>query len=750
MAVNIFTSSNSILSWSSPSNWSLGVVPSNNGDLVVFTSSSATCSLDITGTCSQIDFSHYNKSFNFNANTLRVYGNITLGTQMSYSFSTPTTYGSFIMCASGSITSNGATFGAPLAFYIFATAGNNYYTLNDNLVVSEGFETAQSAGGLTHFINGNTLTTKKYLSINNGSNSSNSLTTGTTNIIMNGVGSLSITNNISGGLGNSLTLTGTGTFSLHSSFYVNGGTFSIIGTPGFFGSCILYSTNNFNFIAASSSVTNKMPIGFGGYSSGSTITLGSDFYSSNGLTNGYLTLNNYNFWNYGSINSITIYGSTILNFGNGTSIGTLTIYGMTANIAAGSGLFSVTTSLSLISGGSLTYISGTCSFPGTLTFPSILQGPAFSGTLDLKGNNVLSYVNSSGCNVGSVLIRPYPGVSCSLPSQLSCVGQFNNDISAAASFYGATISVGGNLIVNYNGISGTSPMVFIGTGSIYGNYGNPGGLGLNLTINTPGTVTFTGSFGLGSGANGSSMSFTYVTGSVVVAPNSTLILYATTLSINSGPIVWNNISNNENSTFNILSPLNIAGAYTRSSVGNMIFAGPYGFSASTFNSGYAIGGVSNIYFSSGVTYSVSNNLVLNKGSLLNLYSSNSGVQAKLILAPSASQTVRYVNATDIDSSGGQRINSYFGIFNNTLNWIWADDAKTFYIKASQADGISINQLYDMTDNQNNYVFQRLSGTKLLLGLTLSINNSANIFTFSSFPLSATWSYCNPQQPGLNC
>ena len=38
MSINIFIATASIANWGSASNWSLGTVPSVNGDLIIFTS----------------------------------------------------------------------------------------------------------------------------------------------------------------------------------------------------------------------------------------------------------------------------------------------------------------------------------------------------------------------------------------------------------------------------------------------------------------------------------------------------------------------------------------------------------------------------------------------------------------------------------------------------------------------------------------------------------------------------------------
>ena len=63
--------------------------------------------------------------------------------------------------------------------------------------------------------------------------------------------------------------------------------------------------------------------------------------------------------------------------------------------------------------------------------------------------------------------------------------------------------------------------------------------------------------------------------------------------------------------------------------------------------------------------------------------------------------------------------------------------------ANSMTGISITLLYDMIDNEGNFVFQQKTGAQLLAGLTLSISDTAYSFTFSSIAQTGNWSLCNP-------
>ena len=128
-------------SFAASASWSPAQVP-NAGDLCIFTSSSGTCSINASSVCGAVDFTAYNKRIAFGVNGLAVYGNITLSTQMSFTFGTTALYNgyNFIIATGGSLTTNGMTMGVPFGFY--NTAGANItYTITDYLNCSENFST---------------------------------------------------------------------------------------------------------------------------------------------------------------------------------------------------------------------------------------------------------------------------------------------------------------------------------------------------------------------------------------------------------------------------------------------------------------------------------------------------------------------------------------------------------------------------------------------------------------------------------
>ena len=117
MAINTFLPTGG--SWSFASNWSLGTIPTNNGDTIIFTASSGRCVLDTIGTCSNIDFTSYGNTFSFRSNSLSVLGNITFWPQMTFSFSSTAFYSGYnlVIASSSNILTNGCTISVPLCFY---------------------------------------------------------------------------------------------------------------------------------------------------------------------------------------------------------------------------------------------------------------------------------------------------------------------------------------------------------------------------------------------------------------------------------------------------------------------------------------------------------------------------------------------------------------------------------------------------------------------------------------------------------
>jgi len=359
MAVLTFTGSTPG-TFSVAANWTPAQVPTN-ADICIFTSSSPTCSLTSIGTCSQVDFTAYNKRINFGVNAIGVYGNITLGTQMSFSFSTTAAYNgyNFIMAATGSITTNGMTMGVPFGLYNPA-GSNNTYTLNSNMVCAENFSTGAAAGALTHTINGFTISCYKNVSINIGSGASSTSTTGTTNILILGTNpTILLTNGTTNGFTNNITINAIGSVTMPVNFYYKTGTFKYI--SGTFSAFNIAQTGSYTLDLSGSSSANRLPITIDNNGlAAATITMLSDCHITGGLS--------------------SVSRNLVLNGGD------IYLYGTAVLVPQGSAIYSGTTTIRLVGTHNL-------SMSGTLACNISIQT---AGTINW--NQVQWYAQSGGAS----------------------------------------------------------------------------------------------------------------------------------------------------------------------------------------------------------------------------------------------------------------------------------------------------------------------------------------------------------------
>jgi hypothetical protein len=318
-------------------NWSPAFLPTL-GDICIFTSSSPTCSLISIGTCSQVDFSSYNKRISFGTNNLVVYGDIKLGTGMSFTFSTAAGYNGYnlVMASTGSLTSNGMTMSVPFGLYN-PVGSNNTYTLQDNLVCAENFSTGAAAGTLTHTINGFTISCYKNVGINIGSLSSATLTTGTTNIIMLGTtptltsGAASVN-----GLTNNFIINTSGNVTVSGTIYYKTGTFKLLTGKLLTSNLTLTGNGTLDFSGSNSGNVQNTTLACN--VTGNTITLLSDMHilGFSVTTIASTSINGADIYAYGTSpisvqGSSTVTGTTTVRISGTSSASTATI-GNSGNI----------------------------------------------------------------------------------------------------------------------------------------------------------------------------------------------------------------------------------------------------------------------------------------------------------------------------------------------------------------------------------------------------------------------------------
>ena len=438
MATLYFTQSSSVLNWASASSWTPAQVPTL-GDYCIFDSLSATCSLNTIGTASQINFTNYTKQFRFNTNSLLVYGTISFGNQMSFSFSaavSPYSGYNLAIVASASITSNGCTVAVPTIFYNQGT-NNNFYTLNDNLTISENFSTGSpNQVAQTQTINGATLSLYKNFAINTGGNLSTVLTTGTSNIIMLGAATITQAANLTGGLTNNFTINIIGNMTMPTNFYYRTGTFRLLSGKMLTGSLLLNGSATLDF--SGSNNNNVQNITLGCYITGNTITLLSDMHIL-----GF---------------SVTTIASTIINGAD--------IYSYGSSPFAVNGTSNATGTTTFRICGTSSASTSTISNSGNINCNISIQTP---GTLNF--NQVLWYAQAGGASItytsGTMLFNGLPfqvGNGTNQHTFYTSGMTFNN-----VTIFNATIGANLNLQQQLNAVTLAIPA--LNAASFTGSYG---------------------------------------------------------------------------------------------------------------------------------------------------------------------------------------------------------------------------------------------------------------------------------------
>jgi hypothetical protein len=423
MALNYFTGSTTG-NFGSASNWTLGTVPSNNGDTIIFTSSSPTCSVAAIGTCSIIDFSAYNKTITFTQN-INAYGNVTLGPNMKTAGANGITIN-----ATASLTSNSYTFSQPLTLNNPVT-----YTLIDNwnvnaLLTCNAINTGQPTASL--IINSNNFYCYKNLTFAGGIST---LTKGTTifNMVGNDGTYTWAHTNIS--LNTIVINMGTVTFSYTGAGNGSngfGGTLSYL--SGGYGAGPLYMSTGAAYPVTLNwnGRTNYLPINIWA-GSATNLILSSDVYINSIIGAGLVTLvgtGSVYLYNHSSGTTTAIQGNPnnlyFTNIGNGTTLTAtyMNIFFNTANTGFTqsaitlNGTCSVTylsgipnnPNLTLNAGSNITLNTFGMTFGATIigTSNPVVLNSLFNATSllfgALNGTNTLTYsiVGTSGFSVGAL------------------------------------------------------------------------------------------------------------------------------------------------------------------------------------------------------------------------------------------------------------------------------------------------------------------------------------------------------------
>lgn len=371
-------------------------------------------------------------------------------------------------------------------------------------------------------------------------------------------------------------------------------------------------------------------------------------------------------------------GGVIINPAQDINItGTINL-STTSQISAGN-VFATSLTMSGVmtaSAGVLT-LNGTGIWSGSSSFKNNLIINT-SGTLTISGSvgfetGTLTYMAGAVTTTGSTLSLI---LGCTLNTggmSWNSITMFNPTVTITSdlnlngtlTISNTTVTINGLFNINTKSLtmttasSGTASIVLNGTGTWSGS----GAIGNNLTINSGGIVTISGSVNFGA----SGKTLTYTAGTVVTTGST--LNNNTACTLNTAGISWNNFTANIQGTITNNSLLTISGTLTYASTAvGVTFGGTAGWICGTFTCT-----VANIQhaFTVGNTYTITSAFTITaatNAARITLVSSSAGTKVRFILSLGATQNVGFVNATDLDSNAGQTIYSFNGVITTTFNW----------------------------------------------------------------------------------
>lgn len=286
--------------------------------------------------------------------------------------------------------------------------------------------------------------------------------------------------------------------------------------------------------------------------------------------------------------------------------------------------------------GTFKYVAGTVN-TGTSVF---INSSTYPCTLDTNGSSSTSATttSSTGINFYDIICG-----TITLSSNLCLV--YRLQYSTGTNFTGGqNIYINGSLnLTASNTGTPNATIILQGTGTWSGNFV----VKENLTINTTGTITISGSVAYNTGT------LTYTAGTVVTTGSTLNIAASTTL--NTSGMNWNNITLPSNTmTITINSLLTIDGTFTFSNV--KTFAGTAGFTADNLAYTNTLAGASVSYKSTN-TYTVTTSFIANNSNTCTFVASTASSDAFLILSSGCLQKLFRIKATDINSTGGEPVKS---------------------------------------------------------------------------------------------
>ena len=443
-------------------------------------------------------------TLNINGNSINVSGNLT--TTGTTGWTGGTTNINLVGNGTWSNTSTSVSIRNPLTFNTSGTitiSGNVYYGGNTITYTLGTITTTNS-----------TLNIQTLCSLNTSGMSWYNITYTSGGIVNTLLSNLNITNNLT-----------TSSTTFNGLFNVNvSGSLILTGTTTGTSSIVLNGTGTWSH-TNTGALQNNLTINTSG-----TITLGTNIYYNTGI----LTY---------TAGTVTTTGST-LNISAATTINT---GGMGTTTNAWNNVTLTVASTFII------VLSSNLNTTGTLTITSANTGQ----TLSFSGVGLFNPSGSLALNLNSVTSATF---TITIPNTFTVTNlTFNcgTNQNGIISLNGNSINITGNLSQTNATfvvvLAGTTALNLTGTGT-WSTTSSGSGVRNNLTINTSGTITISGSIFYNTGV------LTYTTGTVTTTGSTLFVGLSTTLS--TGVLPWNNVILSGVSTITLTSNLNVSGNLT--------------------------------------------------------------------------------------------------------------------------------------------------------------------------------------------
>lgn len=290
----------------------------------------------------------------------------------------------------------------------------------------------------------------------------------------------------------------------------------------------------------------------------------------------------------------------------------------------------------------------TADYTGTLTMTNALS---VAGSITLGANMTIAGSGTLTMNSGGTLTsngKTWPN-ALTLSSSGHILGD-NWTVLGTATIGGATSfpTVTGNTMYCNGSVvfpqsngqaTTTTTIVMTGTGTVSFPSWTNGWQNLTmLEFNTSGTITLSGTLSIRGAIK-------YTAGTIVSTGSTLLLGAATTITCNASGMNFGTIS--------------ITG-------GNHTFNGTHGFTAASWSQ--LVAGLTHT-FTSGNTYSITSSFIVTATSASKCtFAASTGSSAFYLNYSGSTLALAYLNATDVDSSGGSAISVYNGTLTRTTNW----------------------------------------------------------------------------------